>query len=290
VLVEATTDSWEFWYGLLIGYISEHETATISAGLVLTDGYKLGKWCDTQRQLFKAQKLSKPRYEKLQALVEYGWAWSINDAFWIENYELLKQYVTKQSLSELTHKTEITKGGVTYKIGEWASNQRKRYKNKKMEDDKARLLEELEGWVWDAKEAVWLEHYEELLRLGVDFPRGRLPINFIDRTGFKLGVWARDQRKIKDKLSPKRRNFLNEIVGFWDDYDEWLIRYNEFVAFEKANGTVVVPRTFTTKGKKGLLIDWLRRQREDKLNLSDEQVKLLEQVPGWRWPIVLGGG
>ena len=171
VLVEATTASWEFWYGLLVGYISEHGAATLSAGIVLTDGHKLGKWCDSQRQLFKAQKLSKLRYEKLQALVEHGWSWSINSTFWTENYELLKHYITQQNLSELTVKTEITMNGSTYKIGQWASNQRKRYKNKKLEDDKVRLLEELEGWVWDAKEVVWLEHYEELLRL--ELPRGR---------------------------------------------------------------------------------------------------------------------
>ena len=285
VLVEATTASWEFWYGLLVGYISEHGAATLSAGIVLTDGHKLGKWCDSQRQLFKAQKLSKLRCEKLQALVEHGWSWSINSTFWTENYELLKHYITQQNLSELTVKTEITMNGSTYKIGQWASNQRKRYKNKKLEDDKVRLLEELEGWVWDAKEVVWLEHYEELLRL--ELPRGRLPINFIDRTGFKLGVWARDQRQNKNKLSPKRLKLLNNIEGFWDEDYEWVNRYNEFVAFEKANGTIIVPRTFITPGQKVLLIDWVRKQLENRLNLSDEQVKLLEQVPGWRWPIDL---
>lgn len=288
VLVEATTSSWEFWFGLLEEYVEQNGNAKVSAKYILGSKYNLGKWCDTQRQLHKNGELAKSRYQKLANLKNVGWSWEINTDFWFKNFELLSHYITAYGVEELKLKTNVEENGLVYNIGQWASNQRKRYKKGKLNDQQIELLEQLEGWYWDPKEAMWMSHYKELLNVLDVYPSGNLPLKFIDRTGFRLGVWVRDQRQLKSKMPINRRQLLDEIKGFWDyQISYWHERYEELMEFAKANGTIAVPRSYKSDGKSEPLIEWTRKQLENKVHLTDEQIILLEKIPNWRWPLKL---
>ena len=61
VLVEASTESWEFWFGLLEKYVEQKSDARVPSKYVTEDvqQYKLGVWCDTQRVQFQNKNLSR---------------------------------------------------------------------------------------------------------------------------------------------------------------------------------------------------------------------------------------
>ena len=49
VLVEASTASWEFWFGLLEAFKERHGHSQVPVNYI-TDGFKLGSWCAVQRR------------------------------------------------------------------------------------------------------------------------------------------------------------------------------------------------------------------------------------------------
>jgi hypothetical protein len=67
VLVEQTTASWEFWFGLLEQYIEENGDALVPAK-GLYHGQKLGTWINGQRTLYYEDSLSPQRMERLDSL------------------------------------------------------------------------------------------------------------------------------------------------------------------------------------------------------------------------------
>jgi predicted helicase len=48
-LVEKTTESWMFWYGLLQAFVNEHGHARVPSDYKTKDGYRLGQWVQVQR-------------------------------------------------------------------------------------------------------------------------------------------------------------------------------------------------------------------------------------------------
>ena len=71
VLVEATTASWEFWFGLLERF-TEREGHCLVPDKHPEDDFVLGTWVGTQRS--KKDKLSEERINRLDAL---GFVWKV---------------------------------------------------------------------------------------------------------------------------------------------------------------------------------------------------------------------
>jgi len=72
-LVEQTTASWMFWYGLLQDYVEEHKDARPEADFITPNKFKLGQWVATQR--YRKEFLSSERISLLESLP--GWSWNI---------------------------------------------------------------------------------------------------------------------------------------------------------------------------------------------------------------------
>ncbi len=64
-LVEQTTASWEFWFGLLQEYVDENDNARVPDEYEV-QGYKLGKWVGKQRA--KWESLPDERRQRLLEL------------------------------------------------------------------------------------------------------------------------------------------------------------------------------------------------------------------------------
>ena len=74
-IIETTTASWEFWFGLLEKYIVWESHASPLTLHKDEDGYKLGTWVAVQRSAYKAGKLSQERIARLESLIPEGWVW-----------------------------------------------------------------------------------------------------------------------------------------------------------------------------------------------------------------------
>src|SRR5262249_24299274 len=68
-LVNQTTESWMFWYGLLKAFAKENGHCRMPAKYKSEDGYRLGSWIDKQRA--RKNKLDPVRSQQLEALP--GW-------------------------------------------------------------------------------------------------------------------------------------------------------------------------------------------------------------------------
>ena len=101
--------------------------------------------------------------------------------------------------------------------------------------------------------------------------------------GLKLGVWVTDQRQIRKKsnLSAKRINKLDQIGFIWDPLErQWEEGFNYLVVFKEREGHCLVSRGYEEAGYK--LGDWVSRRRGNKSEISEERIKLLDEL-GFIW-------
>ena len=75
-------------------------------------------------------------------------------------------------------------------------------------------LDEL-GFEWDPRETDWAEGYRSLLAYREREGHCRVPHQFRDGDGFKLGYWVATQRFRRDKMPPERQVALDALGFDW---------------------------------------------------------------------------
>ena len=111
-----------------------------------------------------------------------------------------------------------------------------------------------------------------------------LSANYVCPDGFQLGRWVERQRLQKNSMDLQKRRQLDQLKGWtwspkdtsWDEGFEYL---EEYVA---AYGDADVPvKHIAPDGYK--LYRWVERQRLARDQLSEERLRKLEKLQGWRW-------
>ena len=253
---------WMEKYELLINL-----NKSVPTGYITECGVKLGSWCNRQKRLKKTGKLSQEQIDLLEKIP--GWYWD-SDQLWMKKYELL------QILNKVPSNDYTTDCGV--KLGEWCNNRRSNKKKGKLSQEQIDLLDKIPGWYWDSDQ-LWMEKYE-LLKILNETP----VCSYITECGVKLGSWCEKQRgdKRKEKLSQEKIDLLEKMPGwYWEqDLDQlWMEKYELLINLNKS-----VPTGYITEcGVK--LGSWCNRQKRLKKTgkLSQEQIDLLEKIPGWYW-------
>ncbi|MCH8080713.1 MAG: helicase associated domain-containing protein, partial [Proteobacteria bacterium] len=200
ILVEQTTESWMFWYGLLSNYVEDRGNCLISERFEI-DGYKLGSWVSVQRT--KKDSMSQERRDRLDQL---GFVWNPYDAKWGKSYSHLKDFVEEHDHCLVPVEYEID----GYKLGNWVSVQRT-YKDE-MSQERRDRLDQL-GFIWDVLDAQWEEGYSHLKDY-VEEHKDCLVSDRYEIDGHKFGQWVRKQRTNKDKMSQDRRERLEALAGW----------------------------------------------------------------------------
>lgn len=106
--------------------------------------------------------------------------------------------------------------------------------------------------------------------------------------GKKLGVWVVIQRKHfrEGRLSADRIKLLDDAGFDWDPHNtSWEKFYALSVKFAVREGHMKVRSNHQEDGE--YLHRWLRRQKRQKVegNLTEEQIRRMEQLPGWDWDL-----
>jgi hypothetical protein len=195
------------------------------------NGLNLGEWVYTQRTEWKRKQKQNGNDEswltdeRERLLNDLSFAWSARNKLWDNNFCALAEYRKESKGSTPVPTAYKTEGGL--KLGVWVSTQRKTLKKVKSDDDigkeRVRLLTALD-FVWDAREAKWLDHYHELVKFQEMFGHTRVPMAY-KVNGLKLGIWVNNQRtewkrkqnsKKDSWLTVERVRLVNNLCFVWE--------------------------------------------------------------------------
>jgi superfamily II DNA or RNA helicase len=285
-LVEQTTASWEFWFGLLQRFVEDHGHAQVPMRYRTDDGFRLGSWRAYQLRLQLKGSLPDGRAKLLADLP--GWTWSKpgrSPIEWSDSYARLLAFVEREGHSRPPQKYRDDDG---YLLGGWVNTQRSARARGELSEKRARLLERLPGWAWDGQEAKWEEGYARLLAFVEREGHSRVPRDYRDRDGFRLGGWVGHRRHFwrRGELSEERAKLLQRLPGWaWDAREAaWEEGYARLLTFVEREGHSRVRRDYReADGYK--LGFWVKNQRgkHSRGGLPEDRARRLEEIPSWDW-------
>ncbi len=153
-LIESTTSSWAFWFGLLEDFVEEYDHARVGAKESFK-GNKLGVWCDTQRVNYKKGTLSEGRTDLLDNLLDKGWVWSLKYSQRQQQIDKLTKFYEENGHclpKDRSRQGSAVKG---LRQAKGAGN---------LEPQFIKYLEKELYFKWDVEMFFWLEQYKAFRR------------------------------------------------------------------------------------------------------------------------------
>jgi len=111
---------------------------------VLAESHEKIAWVEQQRKLLKLKKLSGDKINKIDGL-PIKFDWNPIETRFKGGYDELVLYL-KENGSSYVPPNFVSKSG--FKLGNWVSGVKSRYKKGILEKDKIVLFEKLAGWKW----------------------------------------------------------------------------------------------------------------------------------------------
>jgi len=270
ILVQASTASWEFWFGLLEVF-KEREGHCIVPHGHKESGLLLDKWVQNQRT--NKDILTSDRLQKLNDL---GFIWDVLATQWEEGFNELKKFKERVGHCRVS---AINNVGI-FNLIEWVNTQRK---NKDSLLPKRRERLDSLGFVWNALTEKWNESMCLLEKFVEREGHCRVPRRYKEE-GFALGNWVLRQRNNKDILTSDRLIRLNAAGFVWDILaEQWEEGFSRLRQFKQREGHCRVP----DKHKEGdfALGTWVATQRSSKHKPSTENIARLDAL-GFIWDIL----
>lgn len=216
------------------------------------------------------------------------------DTKWLASYEELKQY--KDEYGDCI----VPRGyPLNPRLASWVAEQRKQYKllqdekNSSITPRRIELLNELD-FAWNAQEAAWERHINDLKRFKEEYGDCLVPLNHPNYP--KLGLWVKEQRRHytlmkQDKpshMTEERARALDEVGFCWDTHEAvWGERLRELCHYKATYGDCIVPTNYSANPKLGTWVHHQRRQykkyKEGKpCHITAERIRALESI-GFVW-------
>jgi superfamily II DNA or RNA helicase len=273
-VVEASTANWWFWYGLLKEYVKVHGSALVPTDFCSSSGHRLGSWVDHQRQRFSRGELTDEEFNLLTSLPNWYWSKSVFD--WENGLEHLKEFVAQEGHSRTSDGETMNDG---FKLGRWVRNRRTDYSKGTLSDDKICTLESFPMWTWNSLESEWNENFDLLLKYYSEHGDYMVPQSYKTDDGKNLGSWlgTQIQNYAINKLREDRIKRFNELDGWYWTRLEAMWEKGFRILLEYLSENDEMPSS--SKKFKGFSIgNWLKNQRENKDDLSLDQLRRLESV------------
>ena len=222
-----------------------------------------------------------------------------NDEVWEEKRQQVIKFVKENGKLPTDYKknNEFEK-----KLGSWVCKQKASYKGNKngckMTNERIKLLEEIPGWIWEVDlDSIWEEKRQNVINFVKE--NNKFPsVHSINHEEKSLGYWITNQRtsykgKGRCKMTKKRIKLLEEIPGWvWEiDLDSvWEEKRQKVINFVKEKTSF--PNRYSTNKEEKYLGGWISKQKESYkgkggYSITDERIKLLEEIPGWVWEVDL---
>jgi superfamily II DNA or RNA helicase len=253
-LIETSTSSWEFWFGLLLDFIELNGHSYFDEEYE-HDGHKLGLWAGNQRQKFRRGALSDSRIEQLESS---GFIWEPLEYVWQERFTEFKNFVAENGHGLVNEKN------AQKKLRNWVSVQR--LNREKLPQDKILQLDK-SGFIWNSLDYEWNQNFQIFKQLIDKYEDNNLSSRD-KKTYPKIASWVRTQRKNKATLENWKMMKLNQIGFDWrpDNDRKWDENFAALTLFFRTNG-----HTNVTKTNNKDLAAWCERQRRFPARLLDER-------------------
>ncbi|MCL7405314.1 Helicase associated domain protein [Paradonghicola geojensis] len=270
VLVEATTASWEFWFGLLERFKELENNCRVPFGYEL-DGFNLGGWVLKQRQSMGI--ISPERKERLD---DIGFIWDPIAEDWDASMSALTSFFEREGHSNV--KQKHVENGIS--LGTWCANQRGKRKSRLSADQILQLNQV--NFPWNPLEDQWEKNLQKLLKF-IDREGHASPRANHKEDGFPLGRFVANSRKNWSALPVSKQKELLEL-GFVVKRLEsnWEEGFAKLASFQEANGHCNIRQKLTFDGFK--LGQWVSVQRTQKDTISPERKQKLDDI-GFIWDI-----
>jgi FlaG/FlaF family flagellin (archaellin) len=297
-ILEHSTSSWDWWFGLLQGFLEIHGHTRVPDQYTTVEGAALGSWVMGQRKAYKRKEITPQRITKLNSLT--GWTFDAFKLRWVEFYDSLVNYV------EVTGTASVPSGTIFQgkKLGQWVQTQRNGFAGKassRLDDEKIDLLESLPGWYWSREDTRWDEAHQELLRFELLHGHLDVPQDFRTTNGILLASWISNQRNKRNKkpisangsgigtLTKDQERLLEEINGWtWNTREtQWEKGFKHLLEYVEIHGKASPPTTYVSQSgfNLGAWISTQRMKKKGKVagNLDKTQISRLESLPLWTW-------
>ena len=270
-VIESTTASWEFWFGLLEIYTEENGDCLVPTAYVTSEGFNLRNWVKNQRN--RRCSLTENRRNRLDGL---GFIWNEIEHVREIGLKELTLYKGRWGHCKVPQRYESK---TSYKLGMWVSNIRRQ--KHVLPQDFVRNLDDL-GFIWDHLTNQWEEGFNELKHYKNLYGSANVPTRYETPEGYLLGRWVADQRNRKGEITQDRIRLLDGLEFSWSGVDDkWESKFKELLIFIETFGHAHVSKSYETpSGVK--LGEWARNQRSTKRIIDSEKIKRLDEV-GFIW-------
>jgi hypothetical protein len=272
-------EQWEKGYKFFLDFVLEKGSCKIHPELTYKN-FRLGTWISSQRYAHKKGTLSNDRIKKMESIS--GWVWNPIDQLWEDGLNIVKDYLKEFGASDISARVVYK----DFKLGQWVSSQRKKYRSGKLSPANITTLESLSNWSWTPLEDQWDKAYIELKKYYSAYNTHVIK-NLDSSRAFDLKIWATEQRsKYKNnKLSTEKIKKLEALKYWsWDPLDdEWNRKLNYLIAYVKEFKNIKIPYGAKFDGfALGAWVANLRSTYRENL-LPENKVRSLESIEGWTW-------
>ena len=268
--IEAASETWYFWFGLLEKFVNEHGHALVKQDY-FQDGFNLGYWVSAQRNRYKKNKLSNSQISLLNEI--NGWVWDVLEYQFEEGFIRLINYF-KEYKNYNVPVDYITDDD--FKLGQWVRNIRIR--KDKQSKEHLQKLESINFTFLSSFEAKWIDNFNELKKFYDKFGHWNIPVNYKTKSGINLNHLEKRLRTRKKTLSKKQISELDSINFIWDTADaKFKTGIQHFREYTQENNSSRVVIDYTTpNGYK--LGSWVSNVRKGKIHISEENKKILDSL------------
>ena len=265
---EPFADQWEEAFSALKEFRKKEGHCLVGQKLVV-NGLKLGIWVGTQRG--KKDQLSIEQVKRLESL---GFSWNTRNDGWEEAFSALKEFRKKEGHCLVGQKLVVN----GLKLGIWVSKQRSR--KELVTPERIKRLNSI-NFSWDPLTEQWDKAFSVLLKFSKREGHCRIPRNLM-HNGFKLGLWANNQRNQGSNHLTTDQIKRLKSVGFSLDplAEQWEKAFDTLKQFHKKEGHCRVAQGRAFDGLN--LGTWVSSQRAKKSRLTPEQISRLNSI-GFIW-------
>ena len=227
--------------------------------------------------------------------------------FW---FGLLENFISECGHATVPAKYVTNEG---FKLGVWCDTQRSRYKNKQLEPDRLRALDELikQGWEWSLFDAQRRDNIAAIKRYFEREGHTFIQERYVDPDGVSLGAIAKGLRQayVAGTLEEEHVNFLQTNLKFkWDIGQYWWLeqykalrrwyhkspnsspprehrvsikispQYTESRNLSQFQQSLITSYKFWELGEKSKPKRAIAPKR-----LTQKQIKIIENIPNWSW-------